>query len=302
MKIASCIDSVGMKGVCGDAAHPYYIDSIGVSLQKTAKLADSAFITGKELFEESKKLAYEAIKSDISIDGMKMAAVDSYSNKLTETIDISTTQTYSKTIERNCELEAICVDDVMVKIIGAAKVKVSIVSHDTYIYYNETVNNKEVKVVIDSCFDSDSINIIVDIIPLLGDGDIHINIGYGNSIGFGYNARVQCSMDILICKMWSIWAMALMYKTAALILNNVIFNDRYNNIIAYQKEDIKARIAQLDSSMNLLPKEIMPSRDGGLYQQEIKKINDALVKIAKDSNCQCCYTCAGTPQAQIAIP
>jgi len=302
MKIASCIDSVGMKGVCGDAAHPYYIDSIGISLQKTAKLADSAFITGKELFEESKKLAYEAIKSDISIDGMKMAAVDSYNNKLTETIDISETQIYSKTIERNCQLEAICVHDIILKIIGNAKVVVSIVSHDTYIYYNENVSNKEIKVVIDSCFDSDSINIIVDISPLLGDGDTHITIGYGNSIGFGYNARVQCSMDILICKMWSIWAMALMYKTAALILNNVIFNDRYNNIIAYQKEDIKARIAQLDSSMNLLPKEIMPSRDGGLYQQEIKKINDALVKIAKDSNCQCCYTCAGMPQAQIAIP
>ena len=302
MKIASCIDSVGMKGVCGDATHPYYIDSIGVSLQKTAKLADSAFITGKELFEESKKLAYEAIKSDISIDGMKMTAGGNYSNKLTETIDISTTQTYSKTIERNCELEAICVDDIVVKIIGSANVVVSIVSHDTYIFYNSNVSNKEIKVVIDSCFDSDSIDIIVSISPIFVDGSTSITIGYGDSIGFAYYARVQCSMDILICKMWNIWAMALMYKTAALILNNVIFNDRYNNIIAYQKEDIKARIAQLDSSMNLLPKEIMPSRDGGLYQQEIKKINDALVKIAKDSNCQCCYTCAGTPQVQIAIP
>ena len=77
-------------------------------------------------------------------------------------------------------------------------------------------------------------------------------------------------MDILICKMWNIWAMALMYKTAALILNNVIFNDRYNNIIAYQKEDIKAHILLARQQHELLlslPKEIIPSRDGGLYQQ-----------------------------------
>ena len=81
----------------------------------------------------------------------------------------------------------------MVKIIGAAKVKVSIVSHDTYIYYNETVSNKEVKIVVDSCFDSDSIDIIVDISPMLGDGDTNITIGYGDSIGFGYNTKYNAA-------------------------------------------------------------------------------------------------------------
>ena len=46
-----------------------------------------------------------------------------------------------------------------------------------------------------------------------------------------------------------------MYKAAANILNASLFNDRYNDFIIYKKENIALRVAQLDSTLNLLNNE-----------------------------------------------
>lgn len=303
MLINSCIDSVGMKGVCGETTYPFYIDSIGISLNKAAKLADSAFITGKELFEESKALAFLALKSDISIDGMKMAAAERFSTSYERDINISTPHTYTVTKNRDCHLQAICIENIGVRIKGKANVKISIVSHDTYIIYYALVEDKAISAAVNKCFNSDSLDIVVEVTPIVDGLKTTATIGIGDdAAGFIYSGKIECSFDLLICSLPSLWAMALMYKTAALMLNNILFNDRYNDVIAYQKDGIKARIGQLDSSMNILPKEVTPFNEGGLYQKEVEKINKQLVKVAKDSKCTCCFECDGIPTAKIAIP
>jgi glutamate mutase epsilon subunit len=98
-----------------------------------------------------------------------------------------------------------------------------------------------------------------------------------------------------------------MYKAVALILNNAIFNDRYNDILAFQRNDIAVRIAQLDSSLNVLPNPDKINKYG-LYQQEIDKINDKLKAIVKrvytlnSGDCGCCFECAEYITTKLTIP
>ena len=48
----ACRDVIGVKGVC-NKTYPYYLDSLGISLSKAAKLADSSMVTARELIDES---------------------------------------------------------------------------------------------------------------------------------------------------------------------------------------------------------------------------------------------------------
>ena len=299
MLIKSCIDNLGLKGVC-DTTRPYLLDTIGISLKKAALLADSSSITGKELFENSKKLAYDILKNDISFDGFKMIGiVASLNNTINRTSLINSYTIYEKEIKRECDLQSIYVQDVCIGIIGKADVVVKIISDDIYTYYNSTIEDEKATIFIDSSFDSESLTIRVEVTPITPSISISTD---NDDLGFRYMANIQCSEDILLSKYCGYWMMALMYKTAAIILNNIHGNDRYNDMIAYGASDIKMRIAQLDSSLNVMPKELTPINGGGLYQQELSKIDRKMKAIIKESRCSCCFECSGVASEHIHIP
>ena len=51
----ACVDVIGVRGIC-DKEYQYYLDNLGISLNKAAKLADSAFLNGKNLIDNSIKM------------------------------------------------------------------------------------------------------------------------------------------------------------------------------------------------------------------------------------------------------
>lgn len=300
MEITNCIGKlVGLRGVC-DSPHPYYLDTIGISLNKAAKIADSSSITGKQLFNDAIAMAWEVLKGDININGFGVKGViETYSNKTTTYKEYNNTVTYTKEIQRECELEAICVENIQVKIINNAKITLTI---DGIVYYNSTHNNEVVTIPIGKCYDSDILNIVVEIAPVLGDGNDSMEVEEDEEgIGFSYIATRKCSEDILYCKYASWLVMALMYKTGSILLSNILFSDRYNDMIAYGKVEAQQKIAMLDSDNSILPKELSTGNKG-LYQKEIIKINEKLAEIAKESKCKCCFVCKESITAKIAIP
>ena len=92
-----------------------------------------------------------------------------------------------------------------------------------------------------------------------------------------------------------------MYKATAVILNANLFSDRYNDIVIYQKDNIAIRIAQLDSSYNLLNGENKLASKS-LYQQEIENINLKLKEVVKRSKCTCCFECDQIISSKISLP
>ena len=94
---------------------------------------------------------------------------------------------------------------------------------------------------------------------------------------------------------------AVMYKSAAFILNASLFSDRYNDLIVYKSNEIALRISQLDSSLNLLGKDGRIN-EKGKYQLEIENINNKLKEIVKQSYCTCCFKCDNVISSSISIP
>lgn len=288
-----------MRGVC-DSAYPYYLDTIGISLSKAAKLADSSSVTGRQLFDDAIGMAWERLKSDINIDGFGLKGIlETYTNSLGDYVEYADPIIYEKDFTRGCDLESFCVNDIEIKIINNAKISVIV---DGTTIYNETHNNEIINIPIGKCYDANSLNITVAVSPIIGDGSDVVQVAEDSEgVGFRYNITRQCSEDILYCRYAMFLVMALMYKTGALLLNSIVGNDRYNDLIAYGKVDIEKRIAQLDSDFAMLPKELR-SGEVGLYQKEIKKINAKLEQVAKDSKCKCCFECKNPISYNIAIP
>lgn len=288
MKIVPCfVNLIGLKGACSNTA-PYYLDHIGISLKKTAALADSASVTGKELFEDSVTMAYQVLKNDITFDGFKVDAVkkalqNTFTNE--EIIDVPKVFTYE--IKRGCSLESISIDTIKLNCIsGDGDVSVKIISNDSYTFYNSVISNESIELLVYSKFDSDTITIEVTIVP---NTPMTMSIDDNGFVSL-YCGLIQCDIDIFICKYWSIWALALLYKTGALILNRVLLNDRYNDLIAYGGKEIGILMAQLDSSFNIYPQEMKINKTG-MYQEQLKIIDSKLKGIIKDSDCQCCFRC-----------
>ena len=50
--VNACRDVIGVRGMC-NKTYPYYLDTLGISLPKAAKLADSASVNAKTLIEEA---------------------------------------------------------------------------------------------------------------------------------------------------------------------------------------------------------------------------------------------------------
>ena len=70
----ACRDVIGVKGLC-DKNYPYNLDSLGISLQKASKLADSSSMTGKRLIEESIEFAWQQTMKDLRIDGFMVNGI-----------------------------------------------------------------------------------------------------------------------------------------------------------------------------------------------------------------------------------
>ena len=287
MRILSCfVDLIGLRGACSNTA-PYYLDSIGISLKKAAELADSASITGKELFEESRALAWEVLKNDITFDGFKANKVsESINTKLIDVEEISTDTTYTYHIKRRCDIESIKIESIKVKCLSSATVSVSIISGDTYNYYNDVINNEQLEVIINEKFDDD----VTVQITYFTNTPIQVGTDSGG-VAAAIKGIVACDIEVFICQYFSVWALALMYKTAALMLNRVLLNDRYNNLIAYGTKEASILMAQFDSSFNQFPQEMQINKDG-MYQSQLKIIDSKLKDIIKKSDCGCCFECS----------
>lgn len=290
----ACRDSIGIKGVCSDT-YAYYLDSLGISLKKASGLADSATQTGKNLVEESVDAAWGMVFGDLKIKGF---SVQGLTRKLNNTLgtDLVTSGSYSVELSRGCEFEQIWINKIKLKVSGFLHLSATI-THDgqTLSLINDDAEDETVTITIDRAFNADSITITL---TATGAGLLYSSGGSP----IEYDGYIECSERLFYCRYHNYLVQAVMYKAAALILNNSIFSDRYNDIIAYSKSEIAVRISQLDSSLNLLNSENRINKSG-LYQQEIIKINEKLKAIIDSGcHCGCCFECSETIQSHIAIP
>jgi hypothetical protein len=287
-----CKDVIGVKGIC-DTTYPYYLDTFGISLNKAAKLSDSATLTARGLISDAINLGREDVLSDLRVDGFKINGVQSTSKDQFIT-DTQTAGTYLKTISINCDIENIYISTIQVKANGNGNVRLSIIADgiETLVYDNN-LDNETLVATIETEFNTDEVTI-----KIISDISLYGSTGGGVS---ALDYYTKCDEKLFLCKYWAYLVKAVMYKATAHILNSSLFSDRYNDLVVYKKDEIALRVAQLDSSFNLLSRENRINTKG-LYQTEIEKINDKLKEIVKQSYCTCCFTCDTVISSQISIP
>ena len=265
--------AIGVFGLCDTYSH--YLDSYGISLKKSAKIADSSFLTGKKLVDEMVDMAWHNVFNDLQISGFKLKGVnesitDYFSNKTTSIKDFSFSFS-------TCKYENIRIKFLKIKVVGSLDVTITLNDETiTGTFTDETiiVENKTYKDLLIS-------------ISVNGTGSLQ----YANDYPFEINLEKYCDETLFYCQ-YSDWLIeAVKIKSTALILNNTLFSDRYNDFILYKKEDIKLRISQLDSSLNVFTDNTVFAKKG-LYQIEIENINRKLSDIVKNSKCNdCCFEC-----------
>jgi hypothetical protein len=290
----ACRDVIGVKGLC-DTEYVYNLDSLGISLQKAAKLADSSTITGKQLIQESIEFAWMQTMQDLRVDGFMVNGVrKTYSNKFVEAT--LSEGIYFKTFTRDCDIEAFFFNWINFSVFGTLNIKFSIFKDGIeQVLFNDDVTDENIKINIDNAIYADEIEFKL---IAIGDGTL---IKTTDNISFQYSGHKSCSEQLFYCKYWEYLVQAVMYKATAVILNANLFTDRYNDINIYQSDKMAHRIAQLDSSYNLLNGENRLASKS-LYQQEIETINLKLKRIVKESRCTCCFECDEYIKSKISLP
>ncbi len=289
-----CRDVIGVRGLCA-TTYPYYLDTLGISLSKTAKLADSSAVTARQLVDDAVEFAWGEVFSDLRVDGFRVGGIRETINP-TFTDQTLGPGTYTFKIERNCDIEQIFVGVLKIKAIG--DVNISLTSQyngSTASVYGDTLSDETLIVTIDNHYPYDSITFtsVVSgsgVVQMTSDGGI-----------MAINAHTECSEKLFYCKYWMHLVKAVMYKSAAFILNASLFSDRYNDLVVYKSNEIALRISQLDSSLNLLGKDGRIN-EKGKYQLEIENINNKLKEIVKQSYCTCCFECDNVISSRITIP
>ena len=289
-----CRDVIGVRGLCA-TTFPYYLDTLGISLSKTAKLADSSAVTARQLVEDAVEFAWGEVFSDLRIDGFRVGGIRETINPIftDETLGAGT---YTFTVEKNCDIEQIFIGVLKIKAIG--DVNISLTSQyngSTANVYGDPLSDETLIVTIDNHYPYDSITFTA---VISGDGVVQMTSDGGI---MAVNAHTECSEKLFYCKYWMHLVKAVMYKSAAFILNASLFSDRYNDLIVYKSNEIALRISQLDSSLNLLGKDGRIN-EKGKYQLEIENLNNKLKEIVKQSYCTCCFECDNVISSRITIP
>ena len=292
--VNACRDVIGVRGMC-NKTYPYYLDTLGISLPKAAKLADSASVNAKTLIEEAIDSAWGDVFGDLRADGFKVNGVQKdYSNKFT-TGQVGA-GTYGFDIARACDIEQINITNIQVVATGTVNANITLNADGVVTtLYNDTLTDEVLTINFDASYPYDRMYFTA---VITGDGTVT-----QTSDGGVIKSTVftECSERLLYCKYWAYLVKAVMYKAAATILNASLFSDRYNDLIVYKGDEIATRVAQLDSSLNLLPAEQRVNAKG-LYQLEIEKANDRLKEIVKQSYCSCCFECDNVISSRISIP
>ena len=300
----ACRDVIGIKGVCS-TTYPYNLDSLGISLSKAAKLADSSKLTAKEFVEEAVEDAWGHVFSDLRVQGFMVQGVK-HTYKQEFSTETASGASFTDTYTRGCEFEQFFINKVKLKATGSVTVDLSVeYNGESLELYAGALADETLTVTVDSPFPYEELEFVLTV---SGTGSLYKANGDSPILVDGYR---MCSENLFYCRYHEMLVQAVMYKAAALLLNNAIFNDRYNDILAFQRNDIAVRIAQLDSSLNVLPNPEKINKYG-LYQQEIEKINDKLKQITRKNythsdnyytdGCGCCFECAEYISTKTVIP
>jgi len=290
----ACRDVIGVKGLC-DVEYPYNLDSLGISLNKASKLADSSTLTGKNLITESIEFAWQQTMSDIRVDGFMVNGLQTnYANEFTATS--LNEGLYTKTFTRNCDIESFFFNWIKFIVNGTLDIKFSIFKDGIeQILFEDSVTDETIKINIDNHIYCDELEFKL---IAIGSGTLTQT---NDSNALNYLGHKSCSEQLFYCKYWEYLVQAVMYKATAVILNSVLFNDRYNDLVIYKTGEMAHRIAQLDSSYNLLNNENRLASKS-LYQLELEKINLKLKTIVQKSKCTCCFDCDNYITSKISLP
>lgn len=291
--VMKCKDVIGVRGMC-DKTYPYYLDTLGISLPKAAKLADSSSINAKTLIEESIESAWSDVFSDLRADGFKINGVQrDYSNSFGS--DYKGAGTYTYTITRACDVEQIMINNLVLIATGTVNATISVNADGAVTtLYNDTLTDEQLTINFDSSYTVDNLTFTA---VITGEGQV-MSAGNGVIKVSGYT---ECSERLLYCKYWPYLVKAVMYKAAATILNASLFSDRYNDLVTYKSNQIATKVSQLDSSLNLLAEGERPTTKG-LYQLEIEKANERLKAVVKNALCSCCFECDNMISSRITLP
>lgn len=278
-----CKSKIGVRGLC-DADYTHYLDLYGISLAKASNLSDSATLNAKELIEQSVEIAWQDVFNDIRIKGFKFGGIQhNFQSKFTAGLNNNTL-----TLTRSCEFEVFEINKISVY--GENQtVQFKVLADGVEVYsYNDIVDGE-------TLFEfNQSIN--ADRLDLVIENEL---LNTTNGTPFKVDINLKCEAELFYCKYEKYIVKAVMLKACAIILNTILFSDRYNDLILYKRDDVGIRISQLDSSYNLLNKENKLGSKG-LYQLELENINDILNKLVV--RCSCCFECDDIFQTKITIP
>lgn len=269
-------ESIGVRG-CSEYDH--YLDTYGVTMNTASKLSNT---TGKELTETLVNEAWRIVFNDLSIDGFKLKGIsDSLISKFTN----DTSNSNDSISVEACMYEIVDLKYLNIKIIGTLDVQFTlngVVTSGTYTDQTIEIAPAQLKYLDFS-------------IKSTGTGMLQVS---ENGYPFEISYNVKCEPKLFFCE-YSEWIIeAVKIKASALILNSSIYSERYNDFVIYKGDKIKDRIVQLDSSFDVWSEE----RRDGLYQNELKNINNKLKSILKNNKCNCCFECNNIFETKIVTP
>jgi hypothetical protein len=273
---------IGVQGLCSISEHN--LNTYGISLNKVAKIADSAYTTGAKLVDDMVEEAWRNVYNDLQIDGFKLKGItetkkskfiNEYFNANTFSINFST-----------CTYESIKIKSLKIRVVGTLDIQLNINDFGLTGTYTDTD---------------------IDLTDVLNfDEDVTITLqtnGTGSIVNSNYNFPFEISMEkycnekLFYCE-YSDWLIeAVKIKASALILNNALFSDRFNDFVLYNKKELSLRIGQLDSTLVQLE-----NQKNGMYQNEIKSINRKLKEVVGKKKCQdCCFECSNIYETKLVM-
>lgn len=275
---------IGFNGLCeDDNTYTYLLDDIGIGLLDASKIADSKFLNGKDLLERKINQAWRDIISSFEFKGFMYkeilctASVDAgLSDKILQngvgTINIKkeryrNTSTIIPTISVSGDVIKITISD------GQTTEEFENINN-TNIYPKGNYYKSNITVTIE--YNTlENVSRINSGNCCAGHNLCNYKFTSDNNTSYGLSIIVHemCDIEAYLCRYADMIGEAVLYRAGALILKELMDNNRINDFKIMKSENLMLNMAYMDSSLNLFNiEEGKKSNEDGMVQVILNRL------------------------------
>jgi hypothetical protein len=278
-----CFNNLIGSKTCGDTNYDLYIEDLNISVKKLAGIANGAQITGKDYLATKVKTSLDLVIADVAENIEPVV-------KATKLVKYSTNYNEYKpewrglNIAVSCNLSRLYIDFVMFKCNDTVSNKQLRITDgsNVYLFTFNAIAGMVVTIPINQKFNNSNVKIEVDNTDVrtaqnnFYNHDCTCSLN-GQTYGISVVGHFKCDDSLLICQLNTIqnFKNAVLYQTAVLILEDLIYSTQMNEVVITKSDNLKELA---DSYQSRNEKFILMA----------KKSFDKLIKQS------CCYDCNET--------